>query len=149
MVSESKGLRVRGSITSASVPSLASLAAAERALDRSANREAASYVERTFSLLELVPEEERASLALTLHLTHANALMFSRGIGAPETVASLQEANRYMERGVGTEAQRMFLMHAFGTVEYIDVMEVILASIDGGNDTRDVQDARLLLDGGK
>src|ERR1700742_853108 len=32
------------------------LAAAKKALDRSANREAASYVERTFVLLELVPE---------------------------------------------------------------------------------------------
>ena len=96
------------------------LAAAEAALDRSANREAASYIEKTVALLPQVPEDERSSLALALHLTHANALMFNKGIGAVETIASLQEANRLVKRGVGTHAQRMFLMHAFGTVEYIE-----------------------------
>ena len=96
------------------------LVAAEAALDRAANREAASYIERTFVLLPQAPETERPSLALALHLTHANALMFNRGIGAAETMGSLQEANRLIEQGVGTDAQRMFLMHAFGTVEYIE-----------------------------
>lgn len=96
------------------------LAAAEAALDRSANREAAGYVEKGLSLLPQVADEEQAALALRLHLMLASAHMLNKGFGARETIASLQEAHRLMERGEGTLAQRMFLTHAFGTIEYIE-----------------------------
>ncbi|SEE05561.1 SAM domain (Sterile alpha motif) [Rhizobiales bacterium GAS191] len=88
------------------------LAAAELALSRSANAEAARYVDAGLALIpRLTDGPERQSLELGLQLARANSLLALKGYNAPEMVAALIAAKRHLDTGVGTNLQRFSVLY--------------------------------------
>ncbi|MGA7807456.1 AAA family ATPase, partial [Bradyrhizobium sp.] len=94
-------------------------AAAERALSRSAPTEADRHIVSGLALVpQLAQASDRHALELSLHLTHANALLPLRGYSAPETVAALMAAERILDAGTGSDLQRIFVLHSLCAANY-------------------------------
>jgi tetratricopeptide (TPR) repeat protein len=62
---------------------------------------------------------DRQSLELALHIARANALGPLKGFSAPETVATLTEAKRLLDAGIGTDPQRFFVLYGLCPANYI------------------------------
>jgi class 3 adenylate cyclase/tetratricopeptide (TPR) repeat protein len=87
------------------------LAAAELALSLSAPAEAERHASAGLALIPGVePGSERDSLELALLVARANALVPLKSISAPETFAAMTEAKRVLDRGVGTDLQRVSIL---------------------------------------
>jgi class 3 adenylate cyclase/predicted ATPase len=88
------------------------LAAAELALAQSAPVEAERH---TSTGLAMVPDieasAERDALELGLLVARANALVPLKSISAPETFAALMAAKQLLDRGIGTDLQRVSILY--------------------------------------
>jgi hypothetical protein len=94
--------------------------AAELALAHSAYAEADRYVDAGLAVIpRLTDGPDRQSFELTLQVARANALLPLKGLAAPETVAALTEAQRFLDAGVGTDMQRSRVMEALCAAFYI------------------------------
>jgi hypothetical protein len=88
------------------------LAAAELALTRSALVEAERHVAAGLALIPGIADQaKRQTLELALHLAGANALRVLKGYNMPETVAALTAAKRLLDFGMGTDSQRLSVLH--------------------------------------
>ncbi len=95
------------------------LAAAERALSRSANTEASRYVASGLALIPRVAEgPQRHDLALSLQLARANVMLQIKGYAELETIAALTEAKQILDAGVGTDLQRFSVLHGLWIANY-------------------------------
>jgi class 3 adenylate cyclase len=95
------------------------LNAAERALSKSAPTEAERHVVAGLSSASRVaPGPARQSLELSLHLAHANALLPLKGYSASETLAALTAAKQILDAGIGSELQRVFVLHGLCAANY-------------------------------
>jgi class 3 adenylate cyclase len=87
------------------------LAAAELALSQSAPAEAERHASTGLALIPGVEAgAERDALELGLLVARANALVPLRSISAPETFAAMTEAKRVLDRGAGTDLQRVSIL---------------------------------------
>jgi class 3 adenylate cyclase len=87
------------------------LAAAELALSQSAPMEAEHHAATGLALISSIEAgAERDALELSLLVARANALVPLRSISAPETFAAMTEAKRVLDRGVGTDLQRVSIL---------------------------------------
>src|SRR5712672_28748 len=87
------------------------LAAAELALSQSAPMEADHHAATGLALIPSIEAgPERDALELSLLVARANALVPLRSISAPETFAAMTEAKRVLDRGVGTDIQRVSIL---------------------------------------
>ncbi len=87
------------------------LAAAELALSQSAPMEAEHHAATGLALIPSIEAgPERDALELSLLVARANALVPLRSISAPETFAAMTEAKRVLDRGVGTDIQRVSIL---------------------------------------
>ena len=88
------------------------LAAAELALAQSAPVEAERH---TSTGLAMVPDieasAERDALELGLLVARANALVPLKSISAPETFEALMAAKQLLDRGIGTDLQRVSILY--------------------------------------
>jgi predicted ATPase len=88
------------------------LAAAELALAQSAPVEAERH---TSTGLAMVPDieasAERDALELGLLVARANALVPLKSISAPETFEALMAAKRLLDRGIGSDLQRVSMLY--------------------------------------
>lgn len=81
--------------------------AAEKALQRSAHRDALDHTRRALDLLEhATAGSERGHSELRLRLTEAAALIIAKGLGAPEVEQAYRAAGELAEQ-VGDDASRM------------------------------------------
>ena len=87
------------------------LAAAELALSQSAPLEAERHASTGLALIpSIAAGAERDALELGLLVARANALVPLKSISAPETLAAMTEAKRVLDRGVGTDLQRVSIL---------------------------------------
>jgi class 3 adenylate cyclase len=87
------------------------LGAAELALSQSAPVEAERHSIVGLSLMSGLPEgRERDALELSLLVTRAYALVALKSITAPETFEVMSAAKRLLDRGVGTDLQRVSVL---------------------------------------
>jgi class 3 adenylate cyclase len=87
------------------------LSAAELALSQSAPVEAERHSSVGLSLISGVPDgRERDALELSLLVTRAYALVALKSITAPETFEVMSAAKRLLDRGVGTDLQRVSVL---------------------------------------
>lgn len=87
------------------------LAAAELALSQSAPVEAERHASKGLSLIPAVAEgRERDALELSLLVARAYALVPLKSITAPETFEVMSAAKRLLDRGVGTDLQRVSVL---------------------------------------
>jgi class 3 adenylate cyclase len=87
------------------------LAAAELALSQSAPAEAERHASTGLALIPSVEEgARRDALELALLVARANALVPLKSISAPETFAAMTEAKQVLDRGVGTDLQRVSIL---------------------------------------
>jgi len=87
------------------------LGAAELALSRSAPVEAERHASRGLALIPDIPEgRERDALGLSLLVARAYALVPLKGISAPETFEVMSAAKELLDRGVGTDLQRVSVL---------------------------------------
>jgi class 3 adenylate cyclase/predicted ATPase len=87
------------------------LAAAELALSQSAPTEAERHASAGLALIPRVREgPERDALELGLLVARANALVPLKSISAPETFVALTAAKQLLDRGVGTNLQRVSIL---------------------------------------
>jgi predicted ATPase/class 3 adenylate cyclase len=88
------------------------LAAAELALSQSAPVEAERHASTGLALLPSIePNGERDVLELALLVARANALVPLKSISAPETFAALMAAKQLVDRGLGTDLQRVSVLY--------------------------------------
>jgi len=88
------------------------LAAAELALSQSAPAEAESHARAGIALIPRVADgPERDALELGLLVARANAMVPLKSISAPETFAALAAAKRLLDRGIGTDLQRVSILY--------------------------------------
>jgi class 3 adenylate cyclase/tetratricopeptide (TPR) repeat protein len=88
------------------------LAAAELALSQSAPVEAEHQASAGLALIPRVTEgPERDALELGLLVARANAMIPLKSISAPETFAALADAKQLLDRGVGTDLQRVSILY--------------------------------------
>jgi hypothetical protein len=88
------------------------LAAAEQALSQSAPVEAERHASTGLSLiLRIAPGPARDALELALLVARANALVPLKSISAPETFAALTAAKQLLDRGIGTDLQRVSVLY--------------------------------------
>jgi class 3 adenylate cyclase/predicted ATPase len=88
------------------------LAAAELALSQSAPVEAERHASAGLALVSAVAEgSERDALELALRVAHANALVPLRSVSAPETFEAMMAAKRLLDRGIGTDLQRVSILY--------------------------------------
>jgi tetratricopeptide (TPR) repeat protein len=88
------------------------LAAAELALSQSAPVEAEHHASAGLALIPRVTEgPERDALELGLLVARANAMIPLKSISAPETFAALADAKQLLDRGVGTDLQRVSILY--------------------------------------
>jgi tetratricopeptide (TPR) repeat protein len=96
------------------------LAAGELALSRSAPVEADRHIEDGLALIpRLTDGPQRQSLELALRIARANALVPLKGFTAPETVAALTAAKRFLDAGVGTNLQRFSVLYGLCAANYV------------------------------
>jgi class 3 adenylate cyclase/tetratricopeptide (TPR) repeat protein len=87
------------------------LAAAELALSQSAPLEAERHAATGLALISSIEAGvDRDALELGLLVARANALVPLKSISAPETFAAMTEAKRVLDRGVGTDLQRVSIL---------------------------------------
>jgi predicted ATPase len=87
------------------------LGAAELALSQSAPVEAERHASKGLSLISGMPEgRERDALELSLLVARAYALVPLKSISAPETFEVMSAAKRLLDRGVGTDLQRVSVL---------------------------------------
>jgi len=87
------------------------LAAAELALSQSAPLEAERHASTGLALIpSIAAGADRDALELSLLVARANALVPLKSISAPETFAVMTEAKRVLDRGVGTDLQRVSIL---------------------------------------
>jgi class 3 adenylate cyclase/predicted ATPase len=88
------------------------LAAAELALSQSAPVEAERHASAGLALIASIAEGgERDALELALLVARANALVPLRSASAPETFAAMTAAKRLLDRGIGTDLQRVSVLY--------------------------------------
>ena len=88
------------------------LAAAELALSQSAPAEAEGHASAGIALIPRVKESpERDALELGLLVARANAMIPLKSISAPETFEAHAAAKRLLDRGVGTDLQRVSILY--------------------------------------
>jgi class 3 adenylate cyclase len=88
------------------------LAAAELALAQSAPVEAEHHASAGLALISRVTQgPERDALELGLLVARANAMIPLKSISAPETFAALADAKQLLDRGVGTDLQRVSILY--------------------------------------
>ena len=93
------------------------LGAAELALSRSAPVEAERHASTGLSLIPGVAEgRERDALELSLLVARAYALVPLKSISAPETFEVMSAAKRLLDRGVGTDLQRVSVLFGLCSV---------------------------------
>jgi hypothetical protein len=98
------------SLAAAAVP--AWLAAAEMALSQSAPVEAERHASAGLALIPRIAEsDERNALELGLLLARANAMVPLKSISAPETFEALAAAKAVLDRGIGTDLQRVSILY--------------------------------------
>ena len=89
------------------------LVAAESALSRSAYAEAGPYVDAGLTLIPRLTDVRNChSLELGLHVARMNALVPLKGFAGAETVATLTDAKRLLDSGIGTDLQRFSVFYA-------------------------------------
>jgi class 3 adenylate cyclase len=87
------------------------LAAAELALSQSAPMEAEHHAATGLALIPSVEASpERDALELSLLVARANALVPLHSISAPETLAAMTQAKQVLDRGVGSDLQRVSIL---------------------------------------
>jgi class 3 adenylate cyclase len=97
-------------LASAAAP--AWLAAAELALSQSAPVEAERHAGAGLALIGgMEASRERDDLELALLVARANALVPLRSASAPETFAAMMDAKRLLDRGIGTDLQRVSVLY--------------------------------------
>jgi class 3 adenylate cyclase/tetratricopeptide (TPR) repeat protein len=105
------------------------LAAAELALSQSAPVEAERHAGAGLALIpRIAGGPNRDALQLGLLVARANALVPLRSISAPETFAAMTEAKRLLDRGVGTNLQRVSIL--FGLCSATTLMSRMQAALD-------------------
>ncbi len=88
------------------------LAAAELALSQSAPVEAERHAGAGLALVSGIAEpSERDALELALRVARANALVPLRSVSAPETFEAMMAAKRLLDRGIGTDLQRVSVLY--------------------------------------
>jgi tetratricopeptide (TPR) repeat protein len=88
------------------------LAAAELALSQSAPAEAEHHASAGIALIPRILEgPQRDALELGLLVARANAMIPLKSISAPETFAALADAKQLLDRGVGTDLQRVSILY--------------------------------------
>ena len=88
------------------------LAAAELALSQSAPVEAERHARAGLALVSGIAEPgERDALELALRVARANALVPLRSVSAPETFEAMMAAKRLLDRGIGTDLQRVSILY--------------------------------------
>jgi predicted ATPase len=88
------------------------LSAAELALSQSAPVEAERHASTGLALIPgMEADGERDVLELALLVARANALVPLKSISAPETFAALMSAKRLIDRGIGTDLQRVSVLY--------------------------------------
>jgi predicted ATPase len=88
------------------------LAAAELALAQSAPVEAERHANTGLSLIPgIEPGTQRDALELSLLVARANALVPLKSISAPETFAALTAAKQLLDKGIGTDLQRVSILY--------------------------------------
>ena len=93
------------------------LGAAELALSQSAPVEAERHASSGLSLIPGVAEgRERDALELSLLVARAYALVPLKSISAPETFEVMSAAKRLLDRGVGTDLQRVSVLFGLCSV---------------------------------
>ncbi len=87
------------------------LAAAELALSQSAPVEAEHHARAGLDLIPRIAQDaDRDALQLALLVARANALVPLKSISAPETFAALTAAKELLDRGFGTDLQRVSIL---------------------------------------
>ena len=87
------------------------LTAAELALSQSAPAEAERHATAGLALIpSITAGAERDALEFALLVARANALVPLKSISAPETFAAMTEAKQVLDRGVGTDLQRVSIL---------------------------------------
>src|SRR5262249_1122874 len=87
------------------------LAASELALSQSAPAEAEHHASAGLALIPSIEAgAERDALELGLLVARANALVPLKSISAPATFSALAEAKQVLDRGVGTDLQRVSIL---------------------------------------
>jgi hypothetical protein len=93
------------------------LGAAELALSQSAPVEAERHARTGLSLIPSIAEgSERDALELSLLVARAYALVPLKSISAPETYEVMNAAKRLLDRGVGTDLQRVSVLFGLCSV---------------------------------
>src|SRR5882757_7679560 len=88
------------------------LAAAELALSQSAPVEAERHASTGLALIpNIEASAERDALELGLMVARANALVPLKSISAPETFAALMAAKELVDKGIGTDLQRVSVLY--------------------------------------
>jgi predicted ATPase/class 3 adenylate cyclase len=88
------------------------LAAAELALSQSAPVEAERHASKGLAQIPSIePTGERDALELSLLVARANAMVPLKSISAPETFAALMDAKQLLDRGIGTDLQRVSVLY--------------------------------------
>jgi tetratricopeptide (TPR) repeat protein len=67
----------------------------------------------------LAQGSDRLSLELSLHLAHANALLPLKGYSTSETLAALIAAKQILDSGIGSDLQRILVLHGLCTANYV------------------------------
>ncbi len=105
------------------------LAAAELALSQSAPVEAERHASTGLTLIPSIEAGiERDALELGLLVARANALVPLKSISAPETFAAMTEAKHLLDRGVGTDLQRVSIL--FGLCSATTLMARVQPAFD-------------------
>jgi class 3 adenylate cyclase/predicted ATPase len=88
------------------------LAAAELALSQSAPVEAERNASAGLALIPGIAEGgERDALELSLLVARANAMVPLKSVSAPETFEAMLAAKRLLDRGIGTDLQRVSILY--------------------------------------
>jgi class 3 adenylate cyclase/predicted ATPase len=88
------------------------LAAAELALAQSAPVEAERHASTGLAMIpDIEASTERDALELGLLVARANALVPLKSISAPETFAALMAAKQLLDRGIGSDLQRVSMLY--------------------------------------
>jgi len=88
------------------------LAAAELALSQSAPAEAEHHASTGIALIPRIAEgPARDALELGLLVARANAMVPLKSISAPETFEALAAAKQLLDRGIGTDLQRVSVLY--------------------------------------
>jgi class 3 adenylate cyclase/predicted ATPase len=88
------------------------LAAAELALSQSAPVEAERHASAGLALIPAITDgSERDALELALLVARANALVPLKSVSAPETFAAMMAAKKLLDRGIGTDLQRVSILY--------------------------------------